>query len=184
MYKADQKKRDGAGLLSIYALQTLGKIGQGDAKALQAVIDVAKTTPPKKGNNDYFKWTIRQQAVAVLGEFDQEKEELRKKAINCLIGVLSEVQDYKPDPTAYPHGFEEDTQMAAIGSVGRFGPDAKDAPPILRKAKAQPLHGSPKRRGGCVRSDRQVAEHLRPVRGGSGQPYPSKSGYARENRSN
>jgi hypothetical protein len=85
---------------------------------------------PLPANTPFYGAQLQSHAVAALGEIGKNHPEQRKRIIPALIAAVGEED----------RGWVFDTQrrLAAIGALGSFGPDAKEAVPALKKLMLHP----------------------------------------------
>jgi hypothetical protein len=110
-------------------IQALGKVGQNDREAIEALIGYASGTDPLCTRDPRDSWGARAAAVEVLGHATTVRGDLRQQIIRCLVSVLREVQ--KGDLYEAPSG----CFLNAIRAAANFGADAREAVPLLKSLK-------------------------------------------------
>jgi hypothetical protein len=111
-------------------IEALAKIGPTDPEAVRAIIGHAQ--PVAVGEGDWLAAQNTQSALAALGELTQNRGTLRREIVTCLLKPLAGRLE-PPDTRNY--WADDSFSLVALQSILNYGPDAKDAIPLLKKMK-------------------------------------------------
>ena len=111
----------------------LAKIGPTDPEAVRAIIDHAQSPVAWTYRPDDFYEELA--ALTAFGELAQNRGRLRQDIVACLVKVLARVADPKDASRHAGFGSNNQPLFAGLQSIVKYGPDAKEAIPLLKKLK-------------------------------------------------